>query len=153
MNRVRKSLLYFALDLIASFGVWMLFFLLRRYLFESETFSYVDKKAVLQLRNAAIIAGYWVVLYGIAGLYSDPYRKSRLRELIQVFQATCTGVLILFFTIFLDDPKPLTTSWRFYFIYFLLQFFTADLAFWSWPLSKLPHQGRGKCWCELKAAF
>lgn len=122
MNRTRKALLYLLFDFIASFGVWMMFFLLRRYLFESETFSYVDKKAMLQLRNAAIIATYWVILYGIGGLYADPYRKSRLREFLQVFQATGVGVLILFFTIFLDDPKPIDTSWRFYFIYFLLQF-------------------------------
>jgi FlaA1/EpsC-like NDP-sugar epimerase len=123
MNRIRKSLLYFLLDIIASFGVWMLFFLLRRYIFEASTFSYSDEKAILQLRNAGIIAGYWVILYGIGGLYSDPFRKSRLRELLQVFQATGIGVLVLFFTIFLDDPKPLTTSWRFYFIYFLLAIF------------------------------
>lgn len=122
MNRRAKSLLYFGLDVVVSFGVWMLFFLLRRYLFESETFSYVDKKAILQLRNAGIIASYWAILYAIGGLYSDPYRKSRLKEFLQVFQTTGVGVLVLFFTIFLDDPKPDSTSWRFYFIYFLLQF-------------------------------
>jgi FlaA1/EpsC-like NDP-sugar epimerase len=126
MNRTRKALLYFSLDLLASFGAWILFFLLRRWVFESETFSYVDQKALLQLRNAAIIAIYWVALYGIAGLYTDPYRKSRLRELVQVFQATCIGGLILFFMIFLDDPKPLHTSWRFYFIYYLFQYLTVS---------------------------
>ncbi len=122
MNRTRKALLYFALDVVASFGVWLLFFLLRRYVFEADSFSYSDKKALMQLRTAGIIATYWVILYGIGGLYSDPYRRSRLRELVQVLQSTAIGVLILFFTIFLDDPKPLTTSWRFYFTYFLLQF-------------------------------
>ncbi len=122
MNRTAKAFLYFALDVIASFGVWMLFFLMRRYVFEADTFSYSDQKALMQLRNAGIIAMYWVALYGIGGLYSDPYRKSRLREMLQVLQATGVGVLILFFTIFLDDPKPITTSWRFYFTYLVLQF-------------------------------
>jgi exopolysaccharide biosynthesis polyprenyl glycosylphosphotransferase len=127
MNRTRKALLYFALDVIASFGVWLLFFLLRRYVFEADSFSYSDKKALLQLRTAGIIATYWVILYGIGGLYSDPYRRSRLREMVQVLQSTAIGVLILFFTIFLDDPKPLTTSWRFYFTYFLLQFLVVTI--------------------------
>lgn len=121
MNRTRKALLYFALDIIASFGVWMIFFLIRRHVFEADSFSYNDKKAIMQLRNAGIIATYWVILYGIGGLYSDPYRKSRLREVVQVLQSTVVGVLILFFTIFLDDPKPITIAWRFYFTYFLLQ--------------------------------
>jgi exopolysaccharide biosynthesis polyprenyl glycosylphosphotransferase len=122
MNRAAKSLLYFFLDVIASFGVWMLFFLLRRYLFETDSFSYTDQKAIMQMRNAGIIATYWVILYGIAGLYSDPYRKSRLREMIQVLQATAVGVLVIFFLFFLDDAKPSDTSWKFYFIYFILQF-------------------------------
>ncbi len=127
MNRIAKALLYFGLDVVASFGVWMLFFLMRRYLFEGDTFSYNDTKAIMQLRNAGIIATYWVILYGIGGLYSDPYRKSRLREMVQVLQSTGVGVLILFFTIFLDDPKPITTSWYFYFTYFLLQFVVVSI--------------------------
>jgi exopolysaccharide biosynthesis polyprenyl glycosylphosphotransferase len=122
MNRTRKALLYFVVDFIACFGVWLLFFLIRRYLFETESFSYRDKKAIMQLFPSGIIAVYWTIIYGIVGLYSDPYRKSRLREIIQVLQATTLGVLVLFFTIFLDDQKPLDYSWRFYFMYFWIQF-------------------------------
>lgn len=72
----------FLLDLIASFGVWTCFFPSRRYLFEFSNFFLFRRKGHLQLRNAGIIAGYWVILYGIGGLYSDPFRKSRLRELL-----------------------------------------------------------------------
>lgn len=127
MNRTRKALLYLCLDFLASFAVWMLFFLMRRYAFESD-FSYDDKKAIMQLRNAGIFATYWVILYGIGGLFSDPYRKSRLREMIQIFQWTIFGVLILFFAIFLDDQKPASTSWRFYLAYFLMQFLLVGLS-------------------------
>ena len=127
MNRTRKALLYLFLDFLASFAVWMLFFLMRRYAFESD-FSFDDKKAILQLRNAGIFATYWIILYAIGGLFSDPYRKSRLREVIQIFQWTIFGVLILFFAIFLDDAKPASTSWRFYLAYFLMQFFLVAIA-------------------------
>jgi exopolysaccharide biosynthesis polyprenyl glycosylphosphotransferase len=121
MNRTRKAFSYFILDFIASFGVWMLFFLLRRYLFETSTFSYKDPKAMQQLINSGVIAIYWTLLYAITGLYSDPYRKSRLRELLQILQATGIGVLILFFAVFLDDQRPLDYSWRIYFVYFWIQ--------------------------------
>ena len=53
MNRTGKALLYFALDVIASFGVWMLFFLMRRYLFEGDSFSYNDTKAIMQREGMA----------------------------------------------------------------------------------------------------
>jgi exopolysaccharide biosynthesis polyprenyl glycosylphosphotransferase len=124
MNRSLKSLQYILLDLVVSYGVWLLFFLLRRYVFERDTFSYSDGKAIEQLTPAGIISGFWFVLYAIAGLYSDPYRKSRLREMVQIFRTTALGVLFIFFTIFLDDYKnlPIGISWNIYFYYFVLQF-------------------------------
>lgn len=127
MNRTLKSFQYLLLDLVASYGVWMWFFLMRRYVFEPETFSYTDKKAIMQLVPAALISLYWIILYAISGLYADPYRKSRLRETVQLFRTTALGVLVIFFFIFLDDQKPVTTSWRFYLYYFSLQFFTISV--------------------------
>jgi exopolysaccharide biosynthesis polyprenyl glycosylphosphotransferase len=124
MNRTLKSLQYLLFDFAASYGVWLLFFLMRRYVFERPTFSYNDNKFFQQLVAAGIIAAYWVLLYLISGIYADPYRKSRLREAVTLFRTTALGVLVIFFFIFLDDQKPVTTSWRFYFYYFFLQFLT-----------------------------
>lgn len=100
----------------------MIFFLMRRFVFESDTFAYTDEKFFMQLVPATIISLYWIFLYALAGLYTDPYRKSRLREIIQVFKFTLAGVLFIFFFIFLDDPIPNTSSYRFYIYYFLIQF-------------------------------
>lgn len=122
MNRTAKALQYLILDFIVSYGGWMIFFLMRRYVFESDTFAYNDDKVFMQLMPAAIISSYWVFLYTLAGLYTDPYRKSRLREMMQVLKFTLFGVLFIFFFIFLDDPKPNSTSYRFYLYYFLIQF-------------------------------
>jgi exopolysaccharide biosynthesis polyprenyl glycosylphosphotransferase len=123
MNRTLKSLQYIVLDFLVSFGVWFLFFLLRRYAFEQDTFSYTDKKAFDQLVPATLLALFWTLLYGISGLYADPYRKSRLREALQIFRGTAIGVLLIFFTIFLDDYKyNQGITWYIYFYYFGLQF-------------------------------
>ena len=106
MNRTLKSLQYLLFDFCASYGVWLLFFLMRRYVFERPTFSYNDDKFFQQLVAAAIIAAYWVLLYLISGIYADPYRKSRLREAVTLFRTTALGVLVIFFFIFLDDRNP-----------------------------------------------
>ncbi len=45
----------------------------------------------------------WIVIYALAGTYNDIYRKSRLREFAQTFYISAFGVLIIFFTLLLDD--------------------------------------------------
>jgi exopolysaccharide biosynthesis polyprenyl glycosylphosphotransferase len=127
MNRTYKALQYLILDIVVSYGAWMLFFLMRRYVFESESFAYNDKKVFMQLAPATIITLYWIFLYSLAGLYTDPYRKSRLKEMLQVFKFTLAGVLFIFFFIFLDDPIPNVSSYRFYIYYFLIQFTAVSL--------------------------
>lgn len=122
MNRTFKALQYLILDIIVSYGAWMLFFLMRRFVFENDSFAYNDEKVFMQLAPATIITLYWIFLYALAGLYTDPYRKSRLKEMLQVFKFTLAGVLFIFFFIFLDDPIPNASSYRFYIYYFLIQF-------------------------------
>lgn len=135
MNKTWKSLQYLFLDVVASYGVWMIFFLMRRYVFESDTFSYSDKKFYAQFTSAGIISVYWIILYALSGLYSEPYRKSRLKELVTIARTTLLGVLIIFFTIFLDDAIPNTSSYRFYFYYLLLQ--TSVVGFFHLVLSTI----------------
>lgn len=131
MNKTRQALIYILLDFAVSYGAWILFFLMRRYVFENAEFAFADKKAYVQLLPAAIISIYWVFLYAVGGLYTDPYRKSRLREFFQVLKFTLLGVLIIFFRIFLDDLKPEDISYRFYLYYFLIQFFSIALVHFS----------------------
>lgn len=127
MNRTRKALTYLLLDLIASYCVWLIFFIFRRYVFESESFAFNDKKFFVQLIPAAVVSVYWVIVYAIAGLYTDPYRKSRLGEIVQVFKFTFIGVLIIFFLIFFNDPVPDLSGYRYHINYFFLQFVVIGL--------------------------
>lgn len=122
MNRTAKALSYLVLDYLASFCVWLLFFLIRRYIFESDTFAFNDKKFFVQVVPALVIATYWVILFAVAGLYTDPYRKSRLQEIGQVFRVTLLGVLVIFFVIFFNDPVPDRQGYMYHLYYFALQF-------------------------------
>lgn len=142
MNRTWKSIQYIFFDLVAAYGVWIVFFLMRRFVFEADTFSYSDKKFYDQFINAGVIGVYWLILYALTGLYSDPYRKSRLKEIVQVGRTTLLGVLIIFFTIFLDDKIPSSYSYRFYIYYFLLQFLMT--AFFHFALSTNTNVRLGK---------
>lgn len=50
-----------------------------------------------------VIYIYWLVWFGIFGLYRSWYLLSRLDEVVTLFRTTAVGVLVLFFLIFLDD--------------------------------------------------
>lgn len=61
---------------------------------------WTDQKLYLGLM---IIPSFWIVLHALIGLYRSVYRKSRLNEFLQVLTTSILGVLILFFTLLLDD--------------------------------------------------
>ena len=96
-----QRLVYLLADFVATFVVWLGFAYFRRETLEGE--GYLDQQ---QFINATVIGVYWLLLYAMAGLYGEPFRRSRLQEIIQVFKFSLIGVLVIFFLIFLDDPIP-----------------------------------------------
>lgn len=102
MNQTRlQRWLYLFTDFTVTFIVWLVFVYWRREVLEGR--GHLDQQ---QFINATVIGIYWLILYAIAGLYGNPFRRSRLQEIIQVFKYSLIGVLIIFFLIFLDDPIP-----------------------------------------------
>ncbi len=101
-RRWSQRMLYLGLDTVVTYLVWLCFVVLRREILEGH--GYLDYPQ--QYVNAAVITGYWLLLYFIAGLYVQPFRRSRVQEAGQLLRTTLVGVLIIFFLIFLDDPLP-----------------------------------------------
>jgi len=99
MNEKRQIATYFFFDIIAAALAWVCLFIYRKLCIE---------KAALEFDNnffyaLALIPIFWVSLYVLLGLYTDIYRRHRLREFGQVFTVTLIGVLALFFAFILDD--------------------------------------------------
>jgi len=64
------------------------------------------------------------MLHYVSGSYRKIYRKSRLQELGQTFNITLLGVILIFFTIILDDTVFNYRNYYFSFwVLFVLQFF------------------------------
>ena len=102
MNRKRlQTLFYLISDFSATYIVWLAFAYMRREILEG--YGHLD---IQQFINASVISFYWIILYTIAGLYTKPFRRSRLQEITQLFKYSIVGVLMIFFLIFLDDPIP-----------------------------------------------
>ncbi len=51
---------------------------------------------------------YWLIWFGIFGLYHSWYEQSRIDEILTIVRVTIIGTLILFFLIFIDDTSSET---------------------------------------------
>lgn len=106
MNKRLLTVKYLLLDLLSSTIAWGAFYIYRKTYIEGEFLSDEfqklgeDPKLFLGL---ALIPLFWVAMYTIAGLYKSVYRKSRLKEFLQLFTTSIIGVVILFFVVLIDD--------------------------------------------------
>ena len=132
-NKSLQSFIYLSVDYFISLGSWMMFFILRRKVYEEVPEQIFDHKFYDQLGKAALIASFWILIYAAAGLYTQPFRKSRFRELGQIFQFSLFGVLLIFFTIFLDDERIKDPSFKYYLFYFGIQ--VSAVSFWHFLIT------------------
>ncbi len=105
MNKTRQVLKYLLSDTVSAAAAWIVFYSYRKINVESVKFGVnveviYDQKFIITL---AAITSFWLVLYAITGTYKNIYRKSRLKELGQTFRLTFFGVLVIFFSLLLDD--------------------------------------------------
>ncbi|MDR0970818.1 MAG: sugar transferase [Bacteroidales bacterium] len=120
MNKNAQSIKYIVSDVISSIFAWSLFFVFRKISIDVGEFKdinlvFVDTNLY---KGLVFIPLFWVFLYFCQGTYTDPYRKSRLKELSQTFFISIFGVIILFFAFLLDDQ--IQSYKNYYFSFFIL---------------------------------
>ncbi len=94
---------------MAAVVAWILFLWLR---YEevaihegySSLVSYLSYSQVWKV--IVLIPFYWVTLFYFSGYYNKPFGKSRLTELFSTAIVVIIGVVLLFFTLILDDLPP-----------------------------------------------
>ncbi|MBC7124715.1 MAG: sugar transferase [Bacteroidales bacterium] len=105
MNKKKQAFRYLLFDVAGSALAWTLFNLYRKRVIESNLFGIdirfsPDYKFYLGL---VFFTLFWVSMFGLVGLYHDPYRKSRLREFGASLTITIIGTVVLFFVLLIDD--------------------------------------------------
>lgn len=102
MNRKRLFFAYLLSDYASALIAWVLFYLYRKSVVEKLPLPPVmdDNRFVLGILIIPIV---WLIGYYAYGLYRNLLRRSRLKEFTQVFIVSFLGVLIIFFTLLLDD--------------------------------------------------
>lgn len=103
------SLRYIFLDALASVVAWVTLFLFRKRHIEFAP-AYLEQwipARILQDENflfgIVFIPMFWIGLYGLVGMHSDPFRRYRSQDVVQVLWVSLLGSLALFFVLILDD--------------------------------------------------
>ena len=132
MKKTIQVIKYLLADFLSAAIAWTLFFMYRKYTFDPQSF---DPALILNDSNlylgVMILPFAWVVFYAILGNYKRIYRKSRIKELAHTFIASFIGVMIIFFSLILDDFVKSSRDFYWYALslFFLHFFFTAFFRF------------------------
>jgi len=123
VEKRRKGIyIYQFADYLMALLAWTLFFLYRKGV-EGVPIDLADLKDVKFLYGIILIPMAWVFYYAIFDKYRDLYRLSRLSVLTRTFFLSLFGVLILFFTLILDDfVIDYKTYYESFSVLFLLHF-------------------------------
>jgi exopolysaccharide biosynthesis polyprenyl glycosylphosphotransferase len=105
MNKKWQVVKYVIFDFLAAAISWTVFYIYRKTVIEPQLFG-IDIPIEFTNRyfmGLSFIPATWIIFYYITGFYDNIYRRSRLLELGQTLLTSLTGVVIIFFTLLLDD--------------------------------------------------
>ncbi|MCG8699030.1 MAG: sugar transferase [Bacteroidales bacterium] len=104
MNRRIQLFKYLLADYISASVAWAIFYIYRKLYIEADLYGtptfVLENKFYLGI---ALIPIFWCLLYYASGYYKEVIRKSRLSELFYTVRISVLGVIILFFSVVLDD--------------------------------------------------
>lgn len=130
MNRPWQVAKYLIFDILAASISWVVFFIYRKAIIEPQRFG-IDIPIEFNSRfylGLIFIPVFWVTIYYITGFYKNIFRRSRLIELGQTFTTSVAGVVVIFFTLILDDfihsyKNYYQLFFTLFFLHFLLTYF------------------------------
>ena len=106
MKKIATQIFKYALmDAFAAMLAYATLYQFRRAVIDSRLFGN-DFEFTFDTRffvGITITTFFWLSLYWFTGFYNDIYRRSRLREIIQTFNSSVFGSVIIFFALILDD--------------------------------------------------
>ncbi len=126
MNPKLQRLKYFSFDFSAAAIAWCLFYIFRKAYIEPRKFGHPVE---IQFDSSfftglILIPLFWISIYALTGIYKDPYRKSRLKELGQTLLTSLIGTIVIFFALLLDDEIASYKSYYLLFsVLFIMHFF------------------------------
>ena len=123
---------YLISDVSASLLSWCLLYLCGKYFVDHVTNFGNNFPSVASFwYGFFLLPSCWLILYGISGAYTSPYKKSRLTELVNTFIVTAIGTGLLFFVTIINDSNTASDQYyRLFFAYFFFQYLFIAIGRW-----------------------
>jgi FlaA1/EpsC-like NDP-sugar epimerase len=103
VNIRRQHIATILMDVLTINGAYLMYYYIR---VRTHWIPYtIEPEILLPLLLVCI---YWLMWFGLFGLYRLWYEQSRIDEILTILRATIVGSLILFFVIILDDATSET---------------------------------------------
>lgn len=125
MNRKLQVIKYLFFDVIGTIIAWFFFIYYRN----SISFGKSAVELIQLEPSSKFIIGlllfviFWLILFSLAGFYSDIFRKSRLKEFGNSIGITLVGSLVLFFALmYFNTPLASNLYFKLYYILFAIVF-------------------------------
>jgi FlaA1/EpsC-like NDP-sugar epimerase len=124
MSKQRKVLLYIFFDWLCALLTWVSFYIFRKLVTDSRALG-SDLEIAFDINfylGIVLVPVFWLGLYLLLGAYRTDlvYHKSRFKELVETFNQTIIGSLILFFVLILDDLNYGQVSFVYSFLFLLI---------------------------------
>lgn len=111
-----------------AFSAWMAYSGL--FIFRKMVIEYGQWGTTIDISNdqrywtgSAIVVLFWLGLSYLTEFYKDPYRRSRLKDLLNTMAMTLGGSVVIFFALILDDfVQDYRDYYQSFLVYFALQF-------------------------------
>ncbi len=120
LAKTKWIFIYVFFDWLAAGISWLLLFVFRKLFIENISINdahiYNDNKLFIGLLIIPIV---WLIFYFISGTYTDIFRKSRIKEFSRTFWQALIGVIVVFFSLLLDDT---VNSYQNYYQSFIVLF-------------------------------
>lgn len=122
MTVKQRTILLVLFDLLTAGIAWFLFYIYR--IIEIENAELTFKEGFIQ--GIIIVPLFWLLLYTIQGTYHNVLRNYRLKTIKTTLFGTVIGVIIVFFSVLLNDIEHIELYEKYYqlfLVYFALHFF------------------------------
>lgn len=121
----KQTIKYIVFDTLSAMLAWAALFLFRKLNFEQAGATDVNlifRDANFWLGLVVVPAG-WLALYTMQGTYRNVLRKARVKELIDTAVASVIGVIVLFFSLLIDDEIATYHNYYSSFLFLLIVHF------------------------------
>ena len=130
MNRRLQVFRYLIADFLAAAMAWSSFWIFRKIILETRKYGAIELEFNQKFFVGLIlIPVFWLLLYALIGTYNNIFRKSRLKEMGQTLFISFIGVIIIFFTVLLDDEIATYKSYYVSFAALFILHFIITFAF------------------------